>query len=76
MAEITFVRIEVALEGGQILSWLVTPESADALERALSKGDASPALELEAQDGTIILVLPRVLYAKRFAREGRVGFEA
>lgn len=76
MAEITFVRIEVALEGGQILSWLVTPESADALEQALSKGDASPALELEAQDGTIILVLPRVLYAKRFAREGRVGFEA
>ena len=76
MADIAFVRIEVALEGGQILSWLVTPESADALEKALNKGGGSPTLELEAQDGTIILVLPRVLYAKRFAREGRVGFEA
>jgi hypothetical protein len=54
----------------------VTPESADALEKALNKGGGSPTLELEAQDGTIILVLPRVLYAKRFAREGRVGFEA
>ena len=29
---------------------------------------------LEAQEGTILLVLSRVLYAKRFAREGRVGF--
>jgi hypothetical protein len=75
VAEITFVRIEVALEGGQILSWLVTPASADALEQALNKGGGSPTIELEAQEGTIILVLPRVLYAKRFAREGRVGFE-
>ena len=75
MAEITFIRIEVALEGGQILSWLVTPASADALEQALSTGDASPTLAREAQDGTILLVLPRVLYAKGFAREGRVGFE-
>ncbi len=74
MAENSFVRIEVALEGGQILSWLVTIASADALEQALSKGEAGPTLSLEAQDGTILLVLPRVLYAKRFAREGRVGF--
>jgi hypothetical protein len=70
-----FVRIEIALDGGQILSWLVTPGSADALEKALGSGNAGPTLELEAQDGSILLVLPRVLYAKRFAREGRVGFE-
>jgi hypothetical protein len=76
VAEKAFVRIEIALDGGQILSWLVTVESADALEGALSKGDGGPTLELEAQDGKILLVLPRVLYAKRFAREGRVGFEA
>jgi hypothetical protein len=71
-----FVRTEVALDGGQIVSWLVTSESADALERALSTGEGGPTLALEAQDGTIQLVLPRVLYAKRYAREGRVGFEA
>jgi hypothetical protein len=75
VAENSLVRIEVALEGGQILSWLVTVESADALEQALSKGSGEPTLSLEAQDGSIVLVLPRVLYAKRFAREGRVGFE-
>jgi hypothetical protein len=70
----SFVRIEVALDGGQILSWLVTAGSADALEQALNAGDVG-TLALEAQDGSILLVLSRVLYAKRFTREGRVGFE-
>ncbi len=74
MPENSFVRIEVGLDGGQILSTLVTPKSAEALDRALNAGDAG-SVTLEAQDGTILLVLPRVLYAKRFAREGRVGFE-
>lgn len=67
------VRIEIGLDGGQILSTLVTPKSADALEQSLNAA-AAGALTLEAQEGTIILVLPRVLYAKRFARESRVGF--
>jgi hypothetical protein len=75
VADEVFVRIEVGLEGGQVLSWLVTQASAEALERALGSGDGGPTLALEAQDGTILLVLPRVLYAKRFARESRVGFE-
>jgi hypothetical protein len=69
-----FVRVEIGLDGGQILSMLVSPASAEALERALNAG-AAGALELEAQDGTVLLVLSRVLYAKRFAREGRVGFQ-
>ena len=74
MAENVFVRIEIGLDGEQILSTLVTPASADALERSLNAG-AGGVLSLEAQDGAILLVLPRVLYAKRFARETRVGFE-
>ena len=73
MAENGFVRVEIGLDGGQILSTLVTQASADALERSLNAG-AAGALALEAQDGNILLVLPRVLYAKRFARESRVGF--
>ncbi len=73
MAESEFVRIEVGLEGGTILSTLVLPASAEALDRSLNAGEAG-ALSLDAQDGTILLVLPRVLYVKRFAREGRVGF--
>jgi hypothetical protein len=73
VAENEFVRVEIGLDGGQIMSTLVTPASADALERALNAG-AAGALQLEAQEGTILLVLPRVLYTKRFAREARVGF--
>jgi hypothetical protein len=73
VAENEFVRVEIGLDGGQIMSTLVTPESAEALERALNAG-AAGALALEAQEGSILLVLTRVLYTKRFAREGRVGF--
>ena len=74
MAE-EFVRIEVALDGGQIMGALVTQASADALDRALRAGSGG-TVELESQEGTIVLVLPRVLYLKRFAREMRVGFKA
>jgi hypothetical protein len=73
VAENEFVRVEIGLDGGQIMSTLVTPESAEALERALNAG-AAGALALVAQEGSILLVLTRVLYTKRFAREGRVGF--
>ena len=73
MAESSFVRVEIGFDGGQILSWLVKPESADALDRKLGAG-GSGTLSLEAQEGTITLVLDRVLYAKRYARESRVGF--
>jgi hypothetical protein len=68
-----FVRVEIGFAGGQILSWLVEPASADALDRNLAAG-ASGTLTLDAQEGTITVVLERVLYAKRYARESRVGF--
>jgi hypothetical protein len=73
VAESTYVRMEIGFDGGQILSWLVTAESADALERKLTSGGSGTAA-LEAQDGPILVVLDRVMYAKRFAREARVGF--
>lgn len=68
-----FVRVEIGFSGGQILSWLVTPSSVDAFERNLSAG-ASGTVALDGQEGTITVVLDRVLYAKRYAREVRVGF--
>lgn len=68
-----FVRVEIGFEGGQILSWLVTVESADALDRTLAAG-TSGTLTLESQEGAITLVLERLLYVKRHARESRVGF--
>jgi hypothetical protein len=73
VADDGFVRVEIGLDGGQILSTLVSTASADALEQALNSG-AAGALPLEAQEGSIVLMLARVLYAKRFARAGRVGF--
>ena len=72
MAE-ELVRVEIGFEGGQILSWLVTVESADALDRKLGAG-GSGTLTLDAQEGAITLVLDRLLYVKRYARESRVGF--
>lgn len=65
------VRVEIGFAGGQILSWLVTPDSAEALERKLG---GSGTVTLDAQEGTITIVVDRVLYAKRYVRESRVGF--
>ena len=74
MADDSFVRIEVGLEGGQILSALVTPASAEALDTALRSGAGGVTVDLQAEDGVLVLVLARVLYTKRFARETRAGF--
>ena len=71
-----FVRIEVGLDGGQILSALVSATSADALDQALRSSSAGATVELQAEDGVMLLMLPRVLYVKRFARETRAGFGA
>jgi hypothetical protein len=67
------VRIEIAFEGGQIIAALVSAEAADALERAVA-ATAQGTLQLEADDGRISVVLSRVLYLKRYAREATVGF--
>jgi hypothetical protein len=69
------IRIEIAFDGGQIMSALVTPESADSLDRALSSS-ADGTLQLDAEDGRYSVALRRVVYVKRFAREARVGFGA
>jgi hypothetical protein len=66
-------RIEVGFDGGQIMSALVTDESAAELERAVGESGAG-TLALDAQDGRYTVVLARVVYVKRFAREARVGF--
>jgi len=68
-----YVRIEVGLDGGQILGALVTTASAESLDAALRAGSVT-TVELAAEDGTLLLVLSRVLYAKRYARETRAGF--
>jgi hypothetical protein len=75
MAEPERVRIEVAFDGGQIMGALVAIEAADALEQAIASGSDS-SLALAAHDGTYHVVVPRIVYVKRFAATGRVGFGA
>jgi len=69
------VRIEVGFDSGQVMAALVAGESADALAQALESGDEG-AFQLEVEEGRYTLVLRRVVYFKRFAREARVGFGA
>ena len=73
MAESETVRIEVAFQGGQIMAALVTPDAADALERALADGNDG-TFPLDASEGRFYVVLRHVVYVKRFSRESRVGF--
>jgi hypothetical protein len=67
------VRIEIAFDGGQIMGAYVELSAADELERALGDG-RDGAIALQAEDGNYTVALRRVVYVKRFAREGRVGF--
>ncbi|MDQ3992706.1 MAG: hypothetical protein M3229_03505 [Actinomycetota bacterium] len=73
MAERDSIRIEIAFEGGQIMAAMVSPNSADALERALADG-SDGTFALDASEGRYSVVLRHVVYVKRFARESRVGF--
>jgi hypothetical protein len=68
------IRIEVGFEGGQVMSAFVENATADELEQALAAGQSDGAIKLEAEDGRYTLALSRVVYVKRFSREGRVGF--
>ena len=47
----------------------------ERLEQHLSTG-GDGAVELEVEDGRCLVVLQRVLYVRRFARESRVGFSS
>lgn len=69
------VRIEIGFDGGQVMGATVDVSAVERLEQALSSGDEG-ALSLEVEDGTYTVSLRRIVYVKRFAREGRVGFGA
>ena len=74
MTDIDRIRIEIAFDQ-QVLSVLVQQQAAEALDRALAGGQ-EPTHTFEADDGRYTIVLKRVVYVKRFARESRVGFGA
>jgi hypothetical protein len=67
------VRVEIGFDSGQVMAALVSLETADRLEQALATKEEG-SLPLEVDDGRYIVVLSRIVYVKRFAREARVGF--
>ena len=69
------IRIELAFDGGQIVAATVEPETADAIERAVTAG-AGGAVQLDTQDGRLTVVVPRVAYLKRYPPGSQVGFGA
>lgn len=73
MADLDKVRIELGFEGGQILSALVPTQAAEELERALESGNEG-AYGIDGDSVRYTIILRRVDYLKRFAREARVGF--
>jgi hypothetical protein len=75
MADSERIRIEIAFDGQQALSVLVPPQTAEDLDRALA-GDRDSSYSFEADDGRYTIVLQRVVFVKRWARESRVGFGA
>ena len=69
------IRIEIGFDGGQIMGALVDQEAVDRLEQALASGEEG-SLGLDVEDGRYTVALRRIVYVKRFLREGRVGFGA
>ncbi|HST18369.1 MAG TPA: hypothetical protein VLK36_11920 [Gaiellaceae bacterium] len=69
------IRIEIAFAGPQVLSVLVDAGDADEFDRVLANG-SDGSFTFEAEDGRYTVLLRRVIYVKRFARESRVGFGA
>ena len=67
------VRIEIGFYAGQALSLLVEQRTAEEVESALSSG-RDGAIHVDAEDGAYTIALAKVVYIKRFAREGRLGF--
>jgi hypothetical protein len=52
---------------------MVSPETADAVERAVTAG-AGGTVDLDTDDGRITIAVPRVVYFKRFTKGAQPGF--
>jgi hypothetical protein len=66
------LRVEIAFDGNQVLSVYVPAATADDLEGALAGKEES--LSFEAEDGHYTVLMRKIVYVKRLARESRVGF--
>lgn len=69
------VRLDIGLEGGSTLTVVVSVLEADSLQERLRSGDQG-VVEVDTEDGRLLVVLSHVLYVRRHARGSRVGFSA
>ena len=67
------LRIEIGFDGGQVMSAYVQTSAADQLDQALG-GASDGSVRLEAEDGQYTIAISKIVYVKRYSREGRVGF--
>ena len=72
MAENDQIRLEIAFEGGQIISATVAPAVSKAFQEAMAGN--GPVFELEALEGNFLVALGKVVYVKRSSRETHIGF--
>jgi len=75
MADNDRVRLDIGFKGGATLTVEVTAAEADALEQQLRSGEGA-LVELNSDDGRLLVVAAHVLYVRRHARGSRVGFSA
>jgi hypothetical protein len=73
MASAEHAHVEIAFDGGQTISLVVSGVDADALEEGLESG-REEAISVEAEGGRYTVNLRRIVYLKRFERGSRVGF--
>jgi hypothetical protein len=66
------VRLEIAFEGGQIVSGNVSVEIADGLRSALASDDS--VFDLDTEEGTYVVALRKVVYVRRTDKEMHIGF--
>jgi hypothetical protein len=68
------IRIEIGFDGGQVMSAHVQTSAADDLEQSLNGAGSGGTVQIEAEDGRYTIPISRIVYVKRYSREGRVGF--
>jgi hypothetical protein len=64
-------RVTIGFKGGATLALRVTPDSLSALQKALDQGGWQ---EVEAEDGTVSLYAPEVVYVRVERDAASVGF--
>ncbi len=68
-------RLTIGFQGGQALPARAEARAADALRKALEKGERGWH-ELASEDGPVLLDLGQVVYVRTDVEEPRVGFGA